>query len=156
MRFLSLALLLILTLIGTFLMLNWEAVLASTTLSFGLASLQAPLGLIMLGLMLFLVAFFALYVLVMQSSVLLDARKAAKELHTHRELADKAEASRFTELRTYLESHLNTAAKAQELATLQHRVDTLEHNLKLALEQHGNALAAQIAEFEDRWQRRGN
>ena len=40
------------------------------------------------------------YVLSLQGSVLLETRRHTKELQAQRELADKAEASRFTELGT--------------------------------------------------------
>ena len=42
-------LIVVLALIALFAVLNWGAFLAPTTLSFGVAQVQAPLGLIMLG-----------------------------------------------------------------------------------------------------------
>jgi uncharacterized integral membrane protein len=99
MRLRSLFLLLILALVTAFTALNWSVFMADTPLSLGVTTLHAPLGLIMLGLLVFVVAYGLVYVLYLQTNVLMDTRRNAKELQTHRELADKAEASRFTELR---------------------------------------------------------
>jgi uncharacterized integral membrane protein len=152
MRIRSLFLILILTLIGAFTALNWSVFLTNTTLSFGVATLQAPLGMIMLGLLVFVVAYFMVYVLYLQSTVLFDARRNAKELQTNRELADKAEASRFTELRGFLEAGLKQRAE-QDSAGQQvvlARLEALEKSLRTSVEQSGNSLSAYIGELEDR------
>jgi uncharacterized integral membrane protein len=103
----TVVLLVILVAVAIFAALNWSAFMAPTTLSLGVAQIQAPLGLIMLGLVAVLTTLFLLYVVYLQTSVLLEARRHAKQLQVQRELADQAEASRFTELRTYLESRLS-------------------------------------------------
>ncbi len=147
----SLLLVLILTLIGAFTVLNWNEFLANTTLSFGVTTQQAPLGLMMLGLLIFVVSYFLVYVLYLQSTVLFDARRNAKELQSNRELADKAEASRFTELRNFLEASLKQRSEQDSAA--QHavmlRLDTLEKALRTSVEQSGNSLSAYIGELED-------
>ena len=131
MRLRSMLLLFILAVIGLFTALNWGVFLTNTTLSMGVATLQAPLGLIMLGLLVGVVVFFLVYVLYLQSTVMFDARRHAKELQSNRELADKAEASRFTELRAFLDAGLKQRAQ-QEAATqqaLMARLDALEDRL---------------------------
>jgi hypothetical protein len=148
----SLFLLFVLAVIGAFTALNWEVFLANSPVSLGVATVHAPLGLLMLGLLVFVVAYFLVYVLYLQSTVLFDARRHAKELQTNRELADKAEASRFTELRGFLEAGLkqraahDTAAQQAVLA----RLDALEKALRTSVEQTGNSLSACIGELEDR------
>jgi uncharacterized integral membrane protein len=99
-------LIVVLALIALFAVLNWGAFLAPTTLSFGVAQVQAPLGLIMLGLLAVLTALFLLYVVYLQTTVILEWRRREKELQASRELADQAEASRLTELRAHLDSRL--------------------------------------------------
>ena len=152
MRIRSLFLLFVLTIIGAFTALNWEVFLANSPVSLGVATVQAPLGLVMLGLLFFVVAYFLVYVLYLQSTVLFDARRHAKELQTNRELADKAEASRFTELRGFLEAGLKQRADqdsaAQQAVML--RMDALEKALRASVEQTGNSLSAYIGELEDR------
>lgn len=152
MRIRSLLLVLVLALIAAFTALNWDVFLADTTLSLGVSTVQAPMGLIMLGLLIFVVAYCLVYVLYLQSNVLMDTRRNAKELQTHRELADKAEASRFTELRGFLETRMKQVSeqdKAAQQAVIA-RLDALENSLRSSVEQSGNSLSAYIGELEDR------
>ncbi|UCV24009.1 hypothetical protein [Ferribacterium limneticum] len=152
MKLHSLLLLLILALIAAFAALNWGVFLAPTELWFGFTSVQMPLGLLMLGILVFITGLFLVYVVYLQGSVLLEARRHSRALQTNRELADRAEASRFTELRAFLETEstkqatLNGEVKATVLA----RIDQLEHDFRLFTEQSGNTLAAYIGELEDR------
>ena len=152
MRIRSLFLLFVLTLIGAFTALNWGVFLANSPVSLGVATVQAPLGLVMLGLLFFVVAYFLVYVLYLQSTVLFDARRHAKELQTNRELADKAEASRFTELRGFLDAGLKQRAEQDSAAqqAVMVRIDALEKTLRATVEQTGNSLSAYIGELEDR------
>lgn len=152
MRIRSLLLLLVLTLIAAFTVLNWNVFLTDTSLSLGVTSLQAPLGLIMLGLLIFVVAYCLVYVLYLQSNVLMDMRRNAKELQLHRELADKAEASRFTELRGFLEAGMKQRTEQDQAAqqALMARLDTMQNALRSTVEQSGNSLSAYIGEIEDR------
>lgn len=152
MRLRSLFLLLILVLIAAFTALNWSVFMADTPLSLGVTTLHAPLGLIMLGLLVFVVAYCLVYVLYLQTNVLMDTRRNAKELQTHRELADKAEASRFTELRSFLETGMKQGAEQNKAAqqALVARLDALENSLRTSVEQSGNTLSAYIGELEDR------
>ncbi len=148
----TLFLLLVLVAIAGFSILNWNAFIAPTTLNLGVADVQAPLGLAMLGALIFVVAVFLVYILYMQTTVLLDARQHAKELQSNRKLADEAEASRFTELRAYLELELKRqlTQDAESRAAVLARVDQLEGQLRLAVEQSGNSLAASFGELQDR------
>lgn len=147
--------LLVFVAIGGFAVLNWEVILKPTALNLGFADVQAPLGLIMLGIVIFLIALFLVYVLYLQTTVLFDARAHAKELAANRKLADAAEASRFTELRTFLDAELKAIKSAQSDAQSAQlaRVEQLEKNLQLAVEQSGNSLAAALAEMDDRLKR---
>ncbi|HEY8707061.1 MAG TPA: LapA family protein [Burkholderiaceae bacterium] len=133
----ALAFFLVLALVGLFALVNWGAFTALTPLFLGVTTVQAPLGLIMLGLLAFLCVLFTVWVIALQASTLMDARRQTRELQAQRDLADKAEASRFTELRTEL------------LA----RLDRLQDESRLALEQSGNSVAAHIGELEDRLER---
>lgn len=130
----ALAFFLVLVLVGLFALLNWDAFSALTPLNLGLTTVQAPLGLIMLGLVAFLCVLFTVWVVTMQASSLMEARRQTRELQAQRDLADRAEASRFTELRTELVA----------------RLDRLQSDSRIAIEQSSNALAAQVGELEDR------
>ena len=133
----ALAFFLVLVLVGSFALLNWDAFSALTPLSLGLTTVQAPLGVIMLGLVAFLCVLFTVWVIALQAASLMDARRQTRELQAQRDLADRAEASRFTELRTDLMA----------------RLDRLQSESRLALEQNSNSLAAHIGQIEDRLER---
>ena len=152
MKLHSLLLLLVLVLIASFATLNWGVFLSPTELSLGYTTVNMPLGLIMLGLLAIVTVLFLAYVVYLQGSVLLEARRHSRELKTNRELADQAEASRFTELRTFLEAELTkqTAKNAEIRDALLVRIDKLEHESRSFMEQSGNTLAAYIGELEDR------
>ncbi|MCB8746536.1 LapA family protein [Rhodoferax sp. U2-2l] len=152
MKLRTLLLLLVLLAIAGFTVLNWAVIMSPTALSLGVAEIQAPLGLILLGLMVALIAMFLVYLLYLQTTVMFDARAHAKELQSNRNLADQAEASRFTELRTFLEAEFKrqNAADGEVKAALLARIDQLERELRLAVEQSGNSLAASLAEMDDR------
>jgi hypothetical protein len=157
MKLHTLLLLVILAAIAAFAALNWSVFITPTDLSLGFTAVQMPLGLVMLGLLFFLAALFLVYVVYLQGSALLETRRHSRELLANRELADRAEASRFTELRAFLEEelmkqiNLNAESKSSILA----RVDQLEHDLRSFMEQSGNTLAAYIGELEDRLEKRG-
>lgn len=155
MKVRSLFLLLTVVAIAAFTALNWSAFMTPTTLSLGVANVQAPLGLVMLGLVAFLAALFLVFVVYLQTSVLLEARRHARELQANREIAGQAEASRFTELRGFLEAELRRQAglDAESRAIVLARLDQLDRDLRSAVEQSGNTLAAYIGELEDRLER---
>lgn len=152
MKIRTLMLLIVLLAIGAFAFLNWGTFKAPTTLSLGITAVQAPLGLVMLGLLALLTLFFLVFVVYVQASVLFDARRHARELQANRKLADQAETSRFTELREFLEAELKVLAglDAESRAAMQARLDKLDHDLRSTVEESGNTLAAYLGELEDR------
>ena len=155
MQLTTLLLLLVLVAVAVFAALNWAVITAPTSLSLGFAAVEAPLGLIMLVLMAVLTAVFLLFVVYLQTTVLLDARRNARELRSQRELADQAEASRFSQLHAFLEQELRKIEErdAAALERMLARTERLEQELKAALEAAGNTLAAYIGELEDRLER---
>lgn len=148
-------LLMILAAITALVTLNWGAFMTPAPLSLGFASVEAPLGLVMLGLLALLTVSFLVFAVYLQGAALFDARRQARELHANRELANQAEASRFTELRHFLESELNRQASlgAEARTAVQARLDQLERDLRSTIEQSENTLAAHIGELEDRLER---
>lgn len=152
MKLRSLVLVLALLAVGGFTLLNWSVIQAPTSLSLGVMDIQAPLGLILLSMIALLTLLFLVYVLYLQSTVMFDARVHAKELQTNRKLADQAEASRFTELRNFLEAEFKRRSDADQeaRAALTNRLDQLEQALRLAVAQSGNTLAAHLGEMDER------
>ena len=139
----TLVLLLIVAATAALAVLNWTALSEPSPISLGVTTVDAPLGLIMLGLTVLLGVFFIAYVLSLQSSVLLDTRRHSKEMTAQRELADKAEASRFTELRAFLETQ-HQQVQSQLIA----RLDTLEARLAARAQESDNSTAAYVGQLE--------
>ncbi|BBP00206.1 LapA family protein [Sulfuriferula nivalis] len=155
MKIRTLLLLIVLLAISAFAALNWNVLVTPTELSLGITSVQAPLGLVMLGLLVLLTVLFLIFILYLQTTVLLDTRRHTRELHANRELADQAEASRFTELRSYMEMSLKQQAEldAEAKADVLARLERLDADFHTALAQSENTLAAYIGELEDRVER---
>lgn len=151
----NLSITLALALLAAFALLNWSAFTAPTTLSLGFADMQAPLGLIMLIITGLFSALFLIYIVFQQAGVIFEARRYAKELKAHRDLADTAEASRFTELRTFLAGELRkleaqAAAGTRELGA---RVEGLEQRLQQKLEESTRVLSAGVSELDEKLDR---
>ena len=142
---------LILGALALFTVANWHAFTTPTTLSLIVGTVEAPLGLMLLGVVALLTALFLIYVIYLQSSVLFETRRHARELHDQRELAEHAEISRIHELQSSLETALQTLGKQTEISQseLTARLDRLETDLRQSIEQCQNALAAALAEIDD-------
>jgi hypothetical protein len=155
MRWRTLLLMLVGGAIVAFAAINWNAFMAPTNLSLGFTTVEAPLGMSLLGLMALLAALFLMVLVSVQTSALLAARRHARELQAQRQLADDAEASRLTELRAFLGVELRKLAEQgdESKATLLGRLDQLHRDLDGALEQSVNTLAAYIGELDDRLER---
>ncbi len=151
----TLMMLIVLGAIAAFAAVNWTAFTTPTTLSLVFAVVQAPLGLIMLAIAALITVLFLIFVVYLQTSVIIETRRYGRELQAQRELADKAEASRFTELRGFLDAELSKlAARIAEIKSgTDTRLDQLERDLRASVEQTGNTLAAYIGELEDRVER---
>jgi type III secretory pathway component EscR len=134
---------------------NWHAFTAPTTLSVIFATVEAPLGLVLLGGLVLLAALFLIYVVYLQSTVLVETRRHSRELNAQRELAEHAEISRIHELQHSLDGQLQALGRQTEQAKSQlaERLDQLERDLRQSIEQCHNALAAQLAEIDDRLDR---
>jgi hypothetical protein len=155
MRIRVLPVLVLLTLAGLFALLNWPAFADTSPVSLGFMTVQASPALVMLGLVVLLAVLYIASVVYLQGMALLESRRLSKELQSQRELADKAEASRFTELRDFMTAELQriNQVSAEGRAIVLQRIEQLEQRHRLALEETGNSLSAYIGELEDRLDR---
>ena len=140
----SLTILVLLALLAVFAVVNWGTFISPTELSLVFTRVEAPLGLIMLGFTALLTVVFLGYVMFVQMSALSASRKHSEELRHQRELADRAEASRFTELRQFLVGELEGLRQSQ--------LDS-EGRLRDELASTANSLAASIGELDERVER---
>jgi uncharacterized integral membrane protein len=144
MRTRTLLVVLVLLLIVAFLAINWSVFAASAKVSFVFASIEVPIGLVMLGIFTLIALTFGIYSAVSWSAILLEFRRQAKELTAQRTLADQAEASRFTELR---------AVMHDELERLADRMSQMHDTFRTEIRDNTNSLAATIGELHDRIQK---
>ena len=151
MRLRSILLLVVVGVIALFAALNWEAFTAPTTLRLGFGTAEVPLGLVMLGVTVLLTLLFLVFVTYLQASVLIEGRRHARELEAQRELAEQSEASRYSQLRQFFEAELQRLSDQdqQRQAEILAKLEQLDRDLRVTIEQSGNTVAAYIGEVED-------
>lgn len=132
---------LLIALVATFGLLNWSAITAPSTISLGVVSFDAPLGMVLLSLTALLLLVFVGYLAVWQGQILMETRRHQKVLQEQRTLADQAEASRFTELKVTM------LAEFEKLAT---QLQQGQAATSRELREQNNSLAAMLAEIDDR------
>ncbi|MEO6362188.1 MAG: LapA family protein [Caldimonas sp.] len=147
MRFRTFILILLVALLASFTALNWVAFVTPTSLSLGFATFEAPLGVVMLAIVVGMALIFAGYMAFWQGRILLESRGHAKELQAQRTLADQAEASRFTEL---------GSALASATGRMEARFDASHEALRIEMKEATHSLAAMIGEMDDRAKRLGD
>ena len=153
MRVRTIVLIIFIVLVAGFAALNMEEFMRTSVLSLGFATVQVSLGLVMLILLVVVTVVFLGSTVLMQSSNLLETRKYARELNIQRDLADKAEASRFTELRQYFEVRA-VAEKERDLIAQQVWVERLaaqDRSIMARIDQSDNTVAAHLGQLEDRF-----
>ena len=123
-----------LLLLAVFTLVNWSVLTEPTTLSFVAFNIDGPLGVILLGVTLVLVALFVLYALTLRTHMLMESHRLNQELQAQRKLAESAETSRINELRTLIDA----------------RMDEAEQSMKLAVNEATNSLAALVGEMDDK------
>ncbi|WP_372659485.1 LapA family protein, partial [Hydrogenophaga sp.] len=107
---------------------NWALISQPAQLSLLVMTVEAPLGIVLLGLLLLFVLVFVAYIGYLQTTVLVESRRHAKELAAQRALADKAEASRFFELKSHLDGAFDQVNQLLEkdFKNLGEQVDAVE------------------------------
>lgn len=141
--------------LALFAFLNWGVINAPTVLNLGFAEVNAPLGLIMLIVTGVVSVLFLMYIVFQQAGVILETRRFAKELKSHRELADSTEASRFTEMRSFLETELRRIEAQGAAAQRENgaRIDRIEQGLQEKMAESTRTLSAYLGEIEDKLDR---
>ncbi len=136
---------------------NWPEFTRSSTLNFGILRSEAPLGLILLTLLGLALLVFAASAASMRTHSLMETRQHAKALHAQRELAEKAEASRFTELREMLDNHLHDGRERDGKVNAEMEKTMAQHQRELRnqLEQMYHLLTSRMSEMEQRIDPRG-
>lgn len=136
-------------LIAGFAALNWSEIVRPAPLLFGPVLVDAPLGAILLGLLAVTVIVFALSAGALRTHHLVESRRYAKELEAQRLLADKAEASRYAELRRSLDEHLQRMGERD--MTL---ASEWQRDMRAQMEASNRMVSARLNELEHRLETR--
>ena len=132
--------------------LNWPTFSRPEPLNFGILTATVPLGVTLLVLMGIVLAVFLVSSAIQESRYLLDHRRHSRALQAQRELAEKAAASRFTDLRQSLASHLRETRQRESVVATEFEKRLMQsHNeLRAQLERMHQMLAARLGEIESR------
>jgi len=152
MRLRSLLLVLAAAVVVVFALLNWTEFSRPVPLNLGWRTVSGPLPLVLLGL-LALAAFAGL-----SSGAFREShhrrleQEQAEGLQAQRELAERAEASRFIDLRKTLEAHLRETREHDKTAAAEHEQAMIrtQRELRGMLEQMHRAMAMHLGEMEAR------
>jgi endonuclease/exonuclease/phosphatase (EEP) superfamily protein YafD len=152
----SIFIILLLAVVAAFAALNWPAFATPTTLWVGFTTVEAPVGVVMLCVLGLVCVAFVAWVIYLQGVVMIESRRQAKELQAQRDLAERAEASRFTELRDFMATELLRVTRSAEdaRAVTLARLADLEQRQRVMLEETTNSLSAYIGSLEDRIEHR--
>lgn len=115
-------------------MLNWSTLNAAAPLNLIVAQIQAPLGIVMLGLSAVLIALFFVAYLKIQVGALLETRRLLKEVQHAHDLADKAEASRVENLHHLIATEFRLLnERLSSIAELAHQSNNDQEGRPLSL-----------------------
>lgn len=156
MRTRTILLVVAILLVAGFAALNWSEIVRPSPLSFGVAVMDAPLGLLLLAVLAVTLLAFLASTAAIRTRSLMDYRSHQKELEAQRTLADKAEASRFLELRQHLDTHLRELREREGIAHSEFEKVMLANRREMQnqMEQVNRTVAARLNELEHRLEAR--
>ena len=139
-------------LVAGFAALNWAEFMRNTSLNFGLFRTDAPLGVILLGLLGLGVIVVLISSAATSSRMMRTENRYSRDVQAQRDLAERAEASRFTELRQRLDDHFRDSRQREALVSTEFEKSMLQsqRDLRSQLEQLQHTLAARLGELESR------
>jgi hypothetical protein len=143
-------------LVAGFAALNWAEIMKPTALNFGVFTTDAPLGAILIALL-----GVALLVFLVASAAT-NARMRSTEIRYHRDvqvqrdLAEREEASRFTQLRQHFDNHLRENRQRDAVVSTEFEKNMIQshRDLRNQLEQIRHTLEARLGELESRMEGR--
>jgi hypothetical protein len=152
MRARLILLLLVVLAVAGFAALNWGEVMRPSSLNFGLFRMDAPLGAILLTLLAVGVLAYMIGSAALRSRMMITENRYTRDLQVQRDLADKAEASRFTELRQYLDSHFRDHRQREAMVSTEFEKSMMQsqRDLRSQMEQLHHTLATRLGELETR------
>jgi hypothetical protein len=141
-----------LALLAGFAALNWSEFNRITPLSFGVLVTDAALGMVLLFALGATLLAWLISSAMHESRYMLESHRHAKALQAQRDLADKAEASRFTDLRQHIDMHLRDNRQREAIAATEFEKAMVQsqRELRAQLDQMTRILDSRLGEFENR------
>lgn len=143
-------------LVAGFFALNSAEFMRATPLNFGVFTTDASLGAILLGLLALGLLAFLVSSAAMNSRMMTTENRYHRELQAQRDLAEREEASRFTQLRQHFDNHLREGRQHEALVSTEFEKKMLQsqRDLRTQLEQILHTLATRLSELESRMEAR--
>ncbi|HXD39932.1 MAG TPA: hypothetical protein VN649_05180 [Ramlibacter sp.] len=135
---------------------NWPEFTRTSPLNFGVVVEEAPLGLIMLAVFGVTLLFFLMGSAMQESRHMRETSRHAKTLQAQRDLAEKAEASRFTDLRQQLDTHLRDNRQRESIVASEFEKAMVQNQreLRSQLDAISRMLDGRLNELESRLETR--
>ncbi|MDB5882247.1 MAG: hypothetical protein JWP43_2125 [Ramlibacter sp.] len=139
-------------LVAGFAALNWAEIMRPTSLSLGVFSTDAPLGAILLGLLAVALLVFLASNAAAGARMKTTENRYHRELQVQRDLAEREETSRFTQLRQHFDNHLREGRQRDAVASTEFEKSMLQsqRDLRNQLEQIQHTFATRLGELESR------
>lgn len=152
MRSRTLLLILATAIVVVFALLNWAEFSRPTPVNLGWTQVTAPLGLILLGLLVLATIGFLATSAISHARHVKHEREQAKALQDQRDLADRAEASRFIDLRKSLDEHLRETRDREKIGAAERdqALARSQRDLRGLLDQMHRSLTMHLGEMEAR------
>ena len=156
MRARLLFIVLAIVLVGGFAAQNWPQVMTTSTLDFGVVRTEASLGGILLGALAITLLVFLVSSAIQESRNLIEWNRHSKALQAQRDLADRAEASRFTDLRQHIDATLRETRQRETITSSEFEKAMLQsqREMRAQLEQMNRTLASRLGNPEGRFDSR--
>ncbi len=133
-------------------LLNWPEFTRPSSMNLVWRTVDLPLALVLLGLLALSVVVSLASGAAMRSRHEKQAREQARELQSQRELADRAEASRFLDLRQTLDTHLRESRQRESSVSAGVEQALMRHQRESRTQLEGlhRALTTRMGEMEAR------
>lgn len=138
--------------VAGFAALNWPEFQRTAPLNFGVFTMEAALGAILLTLLAIGLLAFLVSSSVLRSRMMITENRFSRDLQVQRDLADKAEASRFTELRQFLDGHFRETHQREAMVSTELEKSMVQslRELRSQVESMNHMLARRLGEADVR------
>ncbi len=150
MKIVSITMLVLVSIGAALGIMNLDMLMRTNEFDLGFTRVQVSVGVLLIAWITLTFLAFLAFAIYVQTTALLESRRQSREMEAMRTLTDKAEASRITELRAFMEAKFLEISNltVTERSRLAEALNQSEKRQLAFAEQQGNTLAAYIGELE--------